>query len=311
MATETGAQRQGEQARVRMSGATGTPGPTHPAVARVRVPARSARSELRAIKVVWQRELIRFSRDRLRILTSLIQPFLFLFVLGTGLSKLASAGTHGVNLKTFVYPGVLCMAVMFTAMFSAASLVWDREFGFLREMMVAPVRRSSLVLGECLGGGTVAAFQGVIVLCLAGLVGVPYAAGLIAAVFAIQLLLAFTITAFGVMIAARVDQMQSFMAMMQMAIMPMFFLSGALFPVQGLPQWLSILNRLDPLTYAVDPIRRIVFQHLHISPAARRALDPGVTWWGWHVPSLLEAGVVALLGLTMLGVAIFQFSRAE
>ena len=291
--------------------------PTHGAgagphvIAQVRVPTRSAGSELRAIKVVWKREMIRFSRDRLRILTSLMQPFLFLFVLGTGLSRLASAGTHGVNLRTFVYPGVLCMAVMFTAMFSAASLVWDREFGFLREMMVAPVRRSSLVLGKCLGGATVASFQGVIVLCLAGLVGVPYAPGLILVVFALQLLLAFAITAFGVMVAARITQMQSFMALMQMAIMPMYFLSGALFPVSGLPQWLAILNRLDPLTYAVDPMRRAVFSHLHISAAARRALDPGVTWWGWHVPGLVEAAVVAVLGLVMLAVAIVEFSRAE
>jgi ABC-2 type transport system permease protein len=280
-------------------------------LAGVRVPSRSWQGELRAIKVVWKRELIRFSRDRLRILTSLMQPFLFLFVLGTGLSKLASAGTHGVNLRTFVYPGVLCMAVMFTAMFSAASLVWDREFGFLREMMVAPVRRSSLVLGKCLGGATVAGFQGVIVLCLAGLVGVPYNASLLIEVFAIQLLLAFTITAFGTMVAARVAQMQSFMALMQMAIMPMYFLSGALFPVAGLPQWLEILNRIDPLTYAVDPIRRIVFSHLSIPEAARRTLDPGVTWWGWHVPGVLEAAVVALLGLIMLAVAIVQFNRAE
>jgi ABC-2 type transport system permease protein len=280
-------------------------------LAGVRVPVRSWRGELRAVKVVWKRELIRFSRDRLRILTSLMQPFLFLFVLGTGLSKLASAGTHGVNLKTFVYPGVLCMAVMFTAMFSAASLVWDREFGFLREMMVAPVRRSSLVLGKCLGGATVASFQGVIVLCLAGLVHVPYNAALLIEVFAIQMLLAFTITAFGTMVAARVAQMQSFMALMQMAIMPMYFLSGALFPVSGLPQWLTILNRIDPLTYAVDPIRRIVFSHLRIPEAARRTLDPGVTWWGWHVPGLLEAAVVALLGLIMLAVAIVQFNRAE
>jgi ABC-2 type transport system permease protein len=286
------------------------PGSGHQ-IARVRVPARSARGELRAIKVVWKRELIRFSRDRLRILTSLMQPFLFLFVLGTGLSRLASAGTHGVNLRTFVYPGVLCMAVMFTAMFSAASLVWDREFGFLREMMVAPVRRSSLVLGKCLGGATVAGFQGVIVLCLAGLVGVPYAAGLIIQVFALQLLLAFAITAFGVMVAARITQMQSFMALMQMAIMPMYFLSGALFPVAGLPQWLEILNRLDPLTYAVDPMRRIVFSHLNIPAVARHALDPGVTWWGWRVPGLMEAAVVALLGLAMLMIAIVQFSRAE
>jgi ABC-2 type transport system permease protein len=286
------------------------PGTPHE-IARVRVPTRSARGELRAIKVVWKRELIRFSRDRLRILTSLMQPFLFLFVLGTGLSRLASAGTHGVNLRTFVYPGVLCMAVMFTAMFSAASLVWDREFGFLREMMVAPVRRSSLVLGKCFGGATVAGVQGVIVLCLAGLVGVPYAPGLVAEVFALQLLLAFSITAFGVMVAARITQMQSFMALMQMAIMPMYFLSGALFPVSGLPQWLSILNRLDPLTYAVDPMRRAVFAHLKISAAARHALDPGVTWWSWHVPGLVEAAVVALLGLAMLTVAIVQFSRAE
>ena len=300
---------------------TGVPGPdgrpsvqgphTQHEIARVRVPTRSLRSELRAIKVVWKREMIRFSRDRLRILTSLMQPFLFLFVLGTGLSRLASAGTHGVNLRTFVYPGVLCMAVMFTAMFSAASLVWDREFGFLREMMVAPVRRSSLVLGKCFGGATVAGFQGVIVLCLAGLVGVPYAATLVLEVFALQLLLAFAITAFGVMVAARITQMQSFMALMQMAIMPMYFLSGALFPVSGLPRWLEILNRLDPLTYAVDPMRRAVFAHLKISDAARQALDPGVTWWSWHVPGLVEAAVVALLGLAMLTIAIVQFSRAE
>src|SRR6476646_7157014 len=280
-------------------------------VGRVRVPARSLRSEARAIKVVWKRELVRFSRDRLRIITSLVQPFLFLFVLGTGLSRIAAAGTHGVNLRTFVYPGVLCMAVMFTARFSAASLVWDREFGFLREMMVAPVARASLVLGKCLGGATVAAFQGVIVICLAGLVGVPYVASLMLEIFALQVLLAFAITAFGVMVAARISQVQSFMALMQMAIMPMFCLSGALFPVAGLPRWLEILNRIDPLTYAVDPMRRAVFSHLDISPAARHALDPGVTWWGWRVPGLVSAAMVGLIGMTMLAIAILQFSRAE
>jgi ABC-2 type transport system permease protein len=189
------------------------------------------------------------------------------------------------------------MSVMFIAIFSAASIVWDREFGFLREMMVAPVRRSSLVIGKCLGGATVAAFEGVILICLAGLVGVPYAPILILEIFGLQLLVAFSITAFGVMAAARVKQMQSFMALTQMVIMPMYFLSGALFPVSGLPQWLAILNRIDP--------------HLNISPVARRILDPGVTWFGWHLPGLFEAGVVALLGLLMLGIAIFEFSRIE
>jgi ABC-2 type transport system permease protein len=243
--------------------------------------------------------------------TSLVQPLLFLFVLGSGLQGLASHGTHGVQLKTFIYPGILCIAVMFTAMFSAASIVWDREFGFLREMMVAPVRRSSIVIGKCLGGATVAGFQGVIVICLAGLVHVPYAPLLILGIFGLQLLLAFSITAFGVMIAVRIKQMQSFMGVMQMVVMPMFFISGALFPVSGLPGWLAVLNRLDPLTYAVDPMRRLVFDHLHISALARHALDPGVTWWGWHVPGVLEAGVIALLGIAMLAVAIWEFSATE
>ncbi len=285
-------------------------GPVHE-IARVHVPTRSLRSELRAIKVVWKRELIRFSRDRLRILTSLIQPFLFLFVLGTGISSLASAGTHGVNFKTFIYPGVLSMAVMFTAMFSAASIVWDREFGFLREMMVAPVRRSSIVLGKVLGGATVAGFQGLIVIAISPLVNVPYQLGLILELFALTLLLAFAITAFGVMFAARINQMQSFMALMQMVIMPMFFISGALFSVASLPPWLGVLNRLDPLTYAVEPMRRAIFAHMNVSAAARRALDPGVTWWGWRVPTLLEAAVIAALGLGMLLIAIWEFSRAE
>jgi ABC-2 type transport system permease protein len=291
------------------------PDPSSPAprtdIVRVRVPERSLGSELRAIKIVWKRELIRYRSDRMRMITTLVQPFLFLFVLGSGLQRLSSAGTHGVNLKTFIYPGILAISVLFTAMFSAASIVWDREFGFLREMMVAPIRRSSIVIGKCFGGATVAASQGVVVIALAGVVHVPYNPVMIIEIFILQLLLAFSITAFGVMIAVRIKQMQSFMGVMQMIITPMFFISGALFPVAGLPGWLTVLNRIDPLTYAVDPMRRIVFSHLNISPAARAALDPGVTWWGWRVPTLLEAGVVVALGLVMLGIAIWEFSATD
>jgi ABC-2 type transport system permease protein len=280
-------------------------------IIRVRVPPRSFRSELRAMKIVWRRELIRFRSDRIRIVTALVQPLLFLFVLGSGLQQLSSASTDGVDLKTFIYPGILCIAVMFTAMFSAASIVWDREFGFMREMLVAPIRRSSIVIGKCLGGATVASFQGVILICLAGAVHVPYDPLLILGIFGLQLLLAFSITAFGVMVAARIKQMQAFMGVMQMVVMPMFFISGALFPVANLPGWLAFLNRIDPLTYAVDPMRRLVFNHLDISAAARRTLDPGVTWWGWHVPSLLEAAVVLALGLVMLAIAIWEFNASE
>src|SRR6266516_5165358 len=142
---------------------------------RVAVPERGLRQDLRAVSIVWRRELIRFRSDRLRAVTSLVQPVLFLFVLGTGLSTLASRGMPpGVNFKTFIYPGVVAMSVLFTAIFSAASIVWDREFGFLREMLVAPVSRAALVLGKCLGGATVATFQGLIFLILAGVAHVPY-----------------------------------------------------------------------------------------------------------------------------------------
>src|SRR6201996_8948767 len=162
-------------------GAAATP------IVRVSVPRRSLASELRAIKIVWKRELIRYRSDRMRMITTLVQPLLFLFVLGSGLQRLSSSGTHGVDLKTFIYPGILCISVLFTAMFSAASIVWDREFGFLREMMVAPIRRSSIVIGKVVGGATVAATQGVVMIALAGLVHVPYNPVMIIEIFLLQL----------------------------------------------------------------------------------------------------------------------------
>jgi hypothetical protein len=190
-------------------------------------------------------------------------------------------------------------------------VVWDREFGFLREMLVAPVWRGSIVIGKCFGGASVAVLQGVLVVAVAPLVGVPYSLTMILGVIGLQLLLAFTLTSFGLMIAVRIKQIQSFMAINQMLVMPLYFISGALFPVAHLPAWLAVLNRLDPLTYAVDPIRHVVFARLDINPAARAALDPGVTWGSWVVPPLLEAAIVAAIGLVLLGVAIARFSKEE
>jgi len=186
----------------------------------------------------------------------LIQPLLFLFALGSGLESLSAASTDGVDLKTFIFPGVLCMAVLFTAMISAASLVWDRELGFLQELLVAPVSRSSILLGKCLGGAIIAASQGVILLALAGLVDVPYDPVLILGALGLLLLLAFTVTSLGVLVAVWIKQAQTSTAVMQMFVFPMFFLSGALYPVSELPTWLGVLTRIDPLTYAVDAMRR-------------------------------------------------------
>ncbi len=279
---------------------------------RVAVPERGLRQDLRAAGIVWRREWIRFRTDRLRAVTSLIQPILFLFVLGSGLGSLAGRGLPpGISFRTFIYPGVVAMGVLFTAIFSAGSIVWDREFGFLREMLVAPVNRGAIVLGKCLGGATVATFQGIIVLALAGLAGVPYNPVLILTLIGELLLLSFTLTAFGVMMAARIKQFQAFMALTQMLVMPLFFLSGALYPLSGLPAWLTVLTRVDPLTYIVDPMRRAVFNHLNISPAALHKLAPGVSWGGWTVPLGLSLGIVALMGLIMVAVAIMEFNKTE
>jgi daunorubicin resistance ABC transporter membrane protein len=279
---------------------------------RVSVPERSLRSDLRAVSIVWRRELIRFRRDKLRAITSLIQPLLFLLVLGTGLSSLAKGSMPpGVSFKAFIFPGVLAMSVLFTAIFSAASIVWDREFGFLREMLVAPVSRSAIVTGKILGGATIATFQGLVMLALAGLADVPYNPVLFLILVGELLLLAFTLTAFGVMMAARITQFQAFMALTQMLVMPLFFLSGALYPLTGLPGWLSVLTRIDPLTYVVGPMRHAVFSHLNLSPIAQHVLSPGITWGGWVVPLWLSLGFVAAMGLVMTTIAIVAFSKTE
>jgi len=269
-------------------------------------PLRVAGPETRAVVVVWRRELIRFTRNRIRIVTSLVQPALFLFVLGAGLSP-AMAADRGPSYQTFVFPGILMMTVLFTAVFSAISIVWDREFGFLREMLVAPVSRWSIVLGKCLGGATVATLQGMIVLLLAGLVDVPYDPLLLAELVAVMALGAFALTALGVLVASRIRQMESFQAIMQFLVMPMFFLSGALFPLGNLPRWLSALTVVNPLTYAVDPMRRAVFAHLDDVAATAT----GLAWGGWQVPTGVELGILAAFGLVCLAAAMREFNRVE
>jgi ABC-2 type transport system permease protein len=279
---------------------------------RIAAPSHGYRHDLRAVSVVWRRELIRFRTDRLRAVTSLVQPVLFLFILGTGLSTLAGGGLpDGVDFKTFIFPGVLAMSVLFTSIFSAGSIVWDREFGFLREILVAPVSRASIVVGKCLGGATIATFQGIIFLALAGFAHVPYNPVLLLTLVGELLLLSFTLTAFGVMMAARITQFQAFMALTQMLVMPLFFLSGALYPLNGLPGWLTILTRIDPLTYVVGPMRHAVFSHLSLPGGAQHLLAPSVTWGGWAVPEWLSLAIVAAMGMAMMAIAIAQFRKTE
>jgi ABC-2 type transport system permease protein len=278
-------------------------------VAAVHVPASGLRHQVRAATVVWQREMIRFGRDRSRIVSSLIQPVLFLFVLGTGLSSLLSTGE--VDFRTFLFPGVLAMSVLFTAAFSGISIVWDREFGFLREMLVAPVGTTAILTGKCLGGATVATLQSLVILALGGLVDVPYDPVMMLELVVLLFLMAFMICALGLVLAARVKQIQSAMPLVQLTITPLMFLSGALFPLSNLPAWLKVVTTLNPMTYAVESIRSVVFDRLDLTPAVRATFDPGITWGGWPVPTAVEVAVVVVTCLVLLGLAVARFARTE
>jgi len=280
-------------------------------VAAVVVPQKGLGGDLRAIKIVVQRDLIRTFQDRLRFVSVLVQPLLFLFVLGAGLGTLTKGATGSLDLQTFMFPGILATSTLFTAIFSAVSIVWDREFGFLREMLVAPVRRSSIILGKALAGATLATIQGVVVLALAPLVDVPLTVGLAATLMAEVFLLSFMLTAFGLAIVARIKQVQTVMGLLQVLLLPLSFLSGALFPLSNLPSWLSIAVKLNPLTYGVQPVRTAVFDHLDVTPEVRARLNPPLTWDGWIVPTWLQLVLVAVIGIVLLGIAVRQFQKVE
>ncbi|HTR55375.1 MAG TPA: ABC transporter permease [Kofleriaceae bacterium] len=270
----------------------------------VAVPPRTFRSDLRAVRIVWHRDVIRFWRDKPRMLASVLQPMLYLFVFGTGMG--ASLKLPGqLDLRAFLYPGVMAMATLFTCFFSAGSIVWDREFGFMREMLVAPVRRGAIVVGKALGGATAGMTQGVIVLAIGAAVGVPFSPVMLLILLGELMVLSFAVTAIGVLVAVRIKSFQAFMALVQIIIMPMFFLSGALFPLQNLPGWLAFATRLDPLTYAVDPMRRAVLGELGAPPIG------SVHWSGWTVPTLLELAIVLAFGLVALWLAAIEFGKTE
>jgi len=202
---------------------------------------------------IWYRDVIRFSRDRPRIIAALAQPMLYLFVFGTGLGAAMSGSPAGaVDFRQFMFPGTLAMTVLFTAIFSAISIVWDREFGFLKEVMVAPVSRTAVALGKVAGGATVAMFQGVVALLLAPIVGVKLSIDQIASIVGLMLLLATVMTSFGILIAARQKSMEGFQMMINFLLMPMFFLSGAFFPLEFAPTWLKTISQALPMRHLVD-----------------------------------------------------------
>lgn len=244
------------------------------------------------IYILWLRQLKRYFRSKSRIIGSLGQPVLFLVALGFGLGPVFQKAGAG-NYLQFLTPGVIAMSVLFTSIFSGIEVIWDKQFGFLKETLVAPVSRFEIMLGRTLGGATVATFQGLIVLLISFVAGFrPQSlAGMILGVI-VMFLTAVVFTALGTAIASKLEDMQGFQLIMNFLVMPLFFLSGALFPLQGIPPALKIIISLDPLTYAVDGLRAALIGAAHFSLA-------------------FDLAVMSALAVILLSVGSYLFSKIQ
>ncbi|KYC45763.1 MAG: ABC-2 type transporter [Candidatus Methanofastidiosum methylothiophilum] len=212
---------------------------------------------LNAIYIIWLREIKKFVRDRSRLVSSIAQPLIWLLLIGTGFG--ATFGKVG-DLKyiQFMFPGILVMTLLFSSMFSAISIIWDRQFGFLKEMLVAPISRTSIAIGKSIGGASRSTIQALIILVFSPLLGIELTLLKVLLVVPLMFFISFTISGIGIIIAARMESFEGFNLIINFIIMPMFLLSGAIFPISNLPSWLSAIVNINPLSYGVDIMRWVM-----------------------------------------------------
>ena len=246
-------------------------------------------SELKKIYGLWYREVIRYWREKSRIISSLILPLLWLLVFGSGMRGMQLSGTQ--SYQTYIFPGILGMTLLFTSVWSGISVIWDREFGFFKEIMVAPVSRTSIVIGKALGSGTSALIQGFILLPLSFLVGVHLSPLSFVILIPIMVLISIGLVCIGLLIASMITSMEGFNFIMSLVIMPMFFTSGALFPLTSAPRWLKDFSYVNPLTYGVDALRWATFS------GASSLL-----------PVYAEILILALFAIAMIAACSYTFS---
>jgi ABC-2 type transport system permease protein len=247
---------------------------------------------MRVIYILWLRELKKYLRSRTQIIASLGSPLMYLGVLGFGMGPIFQKAGEGSYLQ-FMAPGVIGMTILFTSMFSGIALLWDRQFGFLKETLVAPVPRLWIMIGRTLGGATVAILQGLLIFifCLvAGFRPISFAEAPLAILF--MALIAIVFAALGTVIGSSLTNMQGFQLVMNFLVMPIFFLSGALYPLRNLPKVLAILTRIDPLTYGVDGVRTILTGATHFGATA-------------------DALVLVVVATLLLSAGAWRFSKIE
>ena len=216
-------------------------------------------SELRGIYTLWLREVKRYGREKTRLISSFVQPLLWLIIFGSGM-RFASTGLAGMSYQEFIFPGIVGQTLLFTSMFMGISVIWDREFGFLKEILVAPVSRVSVFVGKMLGGSTDAVIQGSFVFVFSFLVSIHVGIGTFLSSLPVMLLITFGMVSVGLTIASLMESLESFGVIQTFVNLPLFFLSGALFPLSFFPSWLGWVSIVDPLTYGVDALRTMILK---------------------------------------------------
>lgn len=256
------------------------------------------REELQAIYVMWLRQMKRFIRSKSRIVAMIVQPLFFLVILGSGLRSAVLPGMGGADYMEFLAPGVIAMAILFSSIFTGISVLWDKQFGFLQEVLVAPISRFSIIFGRTMGGATTALIQGLIILIIAFAIGIKAASvfGLILTLI-FMVLISFTAVGFGLVIASKMEDFQGFQIIVNLIILPLFFLSSALFPIATnyeLPEIVRNLSYVNPLFYMVDGIRGSFTSQEIVA-----------------LPPLINLGITFLIMMIMMGLGSYFFSKSE
>lgn len=254
------------------------------------------KSDLNAIYVIVAREFIKFVRERGRLISTLARPLLWLFLVGGGMSRMVSPDM-GMPYMQFIFPGIIGMTILFSSIFSSISIIWDKEFGFMKEMLVAPVSRFSIVIGKALSGTMVSTFQALIIVLLFPVIGLKLGINQILLILCISAMLSFCLASLGILIATFYENLESFSVIMNFIIMPMFFLSGAMYPVKLLPNILSFFTKINPLTYGIDALKYMIF--------------PEKKLLTHDFPLILDISVIVISSLIFVIIAANVFERRK
>jgi ABC-2 type transport system permease protein len=267
----------------------------------------------RGIWVVAYRELIRFFQERSRVFSSFGMPLIFLVIFGAGFSRIIGNLTPGVNYIQFMFPGIIAMTVLMSSVFSGLSVVWDREFGFLREVLVAPLNRGGIVLGIATGNAVTAIIQGYILLVLSPVVGATLTGRMALEMLPVLIVLSLSLSGLGILVASRMRSQQGFQLVVQVLIFPLIFLAGVFFPVNNVPTWLEVLTKIDPVTYGVDAIRQLFLGGSGVAIANPMGGSSiiGVTIFGHTMTMWQDLALVAGFGIILMVLGIWSFSRQE